>query len=175
MGQIHTVNQNELLDLLLDQSKWTEKGLDPSKGFILMGKVGVGKTYAMHKFAETQKIGWGHPKLPFIYGYPEDSDIKSVEYLCAKHGSDYLKTFTLHDMYIDDLGTEVTYNKNYGTDLNLGMELLTVRHKIKDEYKTYITTNYPPDLMIERYTERVWSRLQEMCNVIIVTGKDLRK
>ena len=170
-----TIKQQELLSVLLDVENWQTNGLSPDKGFILMGEVGVGKTYAMHKFAETQKIGWGHPKLPFVYGYPEDSDIKSVEYLCYKNGPDYLKTFTIHDMYLDDLGSENIVSKHYGSSVRIGTEILTIRHKVHPTFKTYITTNYTPEAIIESYGERVWSRLQEMCNVIIVTGKDLRK
>ena len=76
------------------------------------------------------------------------------------------------NLCIDDLGNEVTEAKHYGTKLNCIEEIIENRY-IKGHI-THITTNFKIESIPEIYSDRVHSRLKEMCNYEIFKGEDLR-
>jgi DNA replication protein DnaC len=169
------INQHDLLSVLTDKSKWESLGLDPKKGYVLLGNPGIGKTYAMREEAKTQKIGWGHPNLPSIYSGFRDLSSKFIFSKCEMQGSSYLNQFCEdHEMWLDDLGFEPTECNSYGTKFIPMQDLIFHRHKLFPYRKTSFTTNYTPDQLEKKYGPAILSRLKEMCNFIIVTGEDRR-
>ena len=78
---------------------------------------------------------------------------------------------------IDDLGEEHDKVKVYGTDINVGIELLSSRYNLmmKNGSLTFVTTNLTRKMLLNKYGARIDSRIDEMFNVFTMTGKDMRK
>ena len=79
------------------------------------------------------------------------------------------------DLIIDDLGAEPRMAIHYGQRFFPLQEMLMRRYVAFPQAKTYITTNLTMDEIGHEYGERVRSRLEEMCDVIVMRGGDRRK
>jgi len=177
--KIIELNQ-ESINLIKDQSNWDELNLDKTKGFIIFGPCGVGKTTAMNEFATANKLGWGHPKQPTMYAnsgrsiYKSDLNSQGLSRLVAAEGTGVLNLFKEHVLYLDDIGAEDTTTKHYGQTTDPIESLLEIRYNHREQVKTYATSNLSLKRLEERYGERIKSRLFEMFNVIVLKGEDRR-
>ena len=151
---IPVVNRQEL-NLILDRIK--EK--NSSKGILLMGKPGVGKTTIMQRivrpFYSTNKIAT-HYMLKGIEGFVNAQGNLMFDTSC-----------------IDDLGTEIIPS-HYGNKLDLIPYLLQVAYEQGRHFGFY-TTNLSYDELKERYGARVIDRLQEKCYFFILEDEPFRK
>lgn len=137
------------------------------KGLLLYGPNGTGKSTAMrphtHKENGNARM-WNATALAFA------SKI-------ASEGSDCIKKYSMHDMYIDDLGRERATVANYAdkgiTPLH---DLIHYRYDIfiTKGYKTHISTNLSFTELEERYGVPIADRIKEMCEVIEFKGESLR-
>ena len=177
------IHQTKLSSLLEDVEFRKKIGIDPNKGVLLMGPVGVGKTHTLREMAIRSKIGWGHPDMPTMYYYEGEnstpiylSDIKSdaLARLIAKKDG-VLRLFKDHTLYLDDLGSEEPQANHYGSKSQPIKDLLDIRYEVRNSYKTFATTNRNLDYFRDVYGERIVSRFYEMFNLIFVEGVDLRK
>ena len=77
---------------------------------------------------------------------------------------------------IQDLGNEPQESLYMGNRLDVVRNLIEYRGDKQDEM-TFITSNLRinGDILIDRYGDRVASRLVEMCNYFEIKGKDRRK
>lgn len=154
----------------------TQYGFDLTKGIVLFGTVGVGKTVLMSAFRNNQKQSF------------QVVACQDVESTYARIGDDKkddtgelgLKKFynnvplSATNQYgqndlgflFDDLGQENTRTKFYGTERNVMSEILFQRHKNVDFTCTHITTNLSADQIKEAYGIRVADRMREMFNFI---------
>lgn len=167
----HTILTQEEVNTIVDQEKWPE-GLDRHKGFILIGNPGVGKTYFMKNFHELRKSnrrrGW-------------ELDHFNLNSQVRQHGSINLQYYD-HDLYLDDFGADAKSVTVYGSNMDPVVDLISGRYDkwqnamrgIGELRLTFISTNLIPGDIASIYGERMWSRIQEMCNVIFITGQDLR-
>jgi DNA replication protein DnaC len=180
---IIVINQTKLPSLLEDIEYRKKIGIDPNKGVLLMGPVGVGKTHTLRAMALRSKIGWGHPDMPTMFYHEGEnstpinlSDMKAdaLARLIAKKDG-ILKLFKDHTLYLDDLGAEEPQANHYGSKSQPIKDLLNVRYEVRNSYKTFITTNRTLDYFQEVYGDRIISRFYEMFNIIEVEGVDLRK
>lgn len=148
---------------------------DLNKGLIFMGSTGTGKTVIlktlsmllgyMVRYRFLIFTGW---EMERIYSIPDK----------ASNDKFKLENALKSKMFgIDDLGEEHTTVKVYGSDINVGIEAITLRHLeyVNRGYLTFITTNLNADLIKQKYGARIESRIHEMCNLIGVKGNDLRK
>lgn len=88
-----------------------------------------------------------------------------------KHRSfDLLKETTL--LFIDDLGTEQTEVKIFGSQYKPIIDLLSYRYEKR--LITIITTNLTPKEIRSRYGERIYSRFQETAKVIAFNEHSFR-
>ena len=170
------VDMDFLRSVVIDPSKWEANGLDPTKGILLLGNNGVGKTSFMEDFAlANSKICWGHPNMPTGIGIP-DATATSIRRACQILGPSLIQQFETHDLYLDDLGSEVAgVVQNYGTASDPIYEILMIRYRIRKSYKTYITSNNTIEQLTEMYGRRIVDRLHELCNIIILTGQSFRR
>jgi energy-coupling factor transporter ATP-binding protein EcfA2 len=143
--------------------------IDLSKGLLLSGPVGCGKTSLM-------KL------INLVYPPKERYLIKScreVSYDFISNGYSALNNYS-HLSYVyregqkvprtwcfDDLGTENTL-KYFGNDCNVMVEVLLSRYDlfIENGMKTHLTTNLTAKEIEDIYGNRVRSRLREMFNLI---------
>ena len=143
-----------------------------SKGLILMGSTGVGKTVYLKA-------------LSLFFGYSQNFKFKiytgfEIERLYQFESDD---TFRLDDAMkskafaIDDLGEEHASIKRYGTEINVGIDVLTQRHQLYTNkgYLTFATTNLNAEMIGKKYGKRIESRMYEMFNIIGIKGVDLRR
>jgi hypothetical protein len=175
------------------------ESLDPSyslsKGILLRGGVGLGKTLSLKLFAdirsreykpqictaaELKQYGW-----PDRFYFPSGFTLKQfnacqfVQREFIRGGYEAINPFLMSkEMIFDDLGSENQNAMNYGNKVNIMEEVLTERYElfINQGIRTHITTNIVNADEIQRlYGERIRSRMREMFNTISVEGEDRRK
>ncbi len=140
----------------------TELGYSFRKGLWISGNAGLGKT----KVLEAVKNNELNPISLISMGAINDKVKRDGE--CILN--------TRNTICLDDVGTELSPVKHYGTDIYWFKEFVESYY---NQYKTFnrliITTNCDGDTMEQLYGNRVRDRLREMMNPILLTGKSLRK
>lgn len=139
------------------------------KGWILCGGTGTGKTrraklaaqYAGVEMVTARQLYDDLCELPFW----QASRIGSLSMIGRIRSS---------DLIIDDLGVEPQTATIYGNTKCPLADCLEERYAAWPHIRTYITTNLTMRDILERYGERVSSRLAEMCAVIVLAGTDRR-
>lgn len=130
-------------------------------GIILAGKIGCGKTLLMYSFIELSNELIS--KQIATYHSNELID------LIKEKG---IKDIIQRPLFIDELGREVVEIKDFGTLSKPLIELICKRYEVGA--RTYATTNYRIDALTDKYGEFIVSRLQEMCNYIVMPGESRR-
>lgn len=171
--KIHKEDRDILFRLcnyfIRDEQKCQELDIDTSKGILLSGPVGCGKTTLMkllrnivphqkpYKIIPARNVVFGFNHL----GYKTIEDYGDTHYLC-----------------FDDLGIE-PLGRHYGKDCNVMGEIILSRYELflQHKIKTHITTNLNAQELEERYGNRVRSRMRELFNLIAfeTTAVDKRK
>lgn len=133
---------------------------DPGKGLMLIGHKGTGKTILMRALGKCIQ-----PDLRFTVvntrkvtsAYNVDGDGGLVNYTSARN------------MLFDDLGDERT-GQHYGDKVEVMALVIQDRYElfIDQGIMTHFTTNLSAPQLLERYGDRVYSRLKHMVNSVIV-------
>ena len=141
-------------------------GLILTKGILLAGGVGTGKTTIMKAFASnplqsfsvasSRRLSFDFSEQGFalIRHYSAPQSIPLNEY-----GQQNLGTC------FDDLGTDEE-RKHYGDKLNALAEILLFRYENLPFNQTHLTTNLNADMISQIYGPRLRSRMREMFNLI---------
>jgi hypothetical protein len=147
--------------------------LDLRKGIYLWGNVGRGKTYLMRAMSimiETLRYDFRKFQITSCRDIVFDvTDQKEVQ---------HMRTYFTGKYCFDDFGYEDTHVKLWGNELNIMEEILVNRYDafVRHGLITHITTNLPPDKIIEHYgSKRLDSRFDEMFNIVEMKGEDKRK
>lgn len=163
------LGNEKLFKIALNYSENFEKMRKENQGILLYGDPGNGKTYVtacianklldkmvpvicvgsialMERISES-KSNWGDEGIFTVLNNLENADL----------------------LIIDDLGTEPD-NK-----WTRAMMYQVIEKRCSIELPTIITTNIGIKDLKERYDERTYSRLSEMCSFIRNTGNDIRK
>lgn len=158
------IHQNELIPILCDEANWETHGIHPRKGLLLYGMTGVGKTYALDAYIRRTGKNAGHR-----------IDCEKIEMGVSLYGTHYFERFLQDHMVWNDLGEEGKIMMYMGTTIKPAQSIIMNRHMRFPTLFTNFTTNLTPEGLENKYGDRVFSRLQQMCTFIHVTGKDLRK
>lgn len=159
------------------------KGLEENnKGILLIGSVGVGKSFLMKIFQKLFKDSPRRFKWINAYDIADFIEYYSVAELKETYGRN-LKA----DLYIDDIGSSNATISKFGNTTNIIAELITERYDlfVSEGFKTHLSSNrvtsldkkqFPTHVTLEdMYGIRVLDRLREMCETIVWKGESLRK
>ena len=157
-------------------SKEVRKG-NLKRGIYIAGNTGTGKSWALEIIREYSRL----------MGFQITFDDKlhqlvwanvSADDVCARFANtgnidSYKRTNIIG---IQDLGAEPTESCFMGNKLEVLRTLIESRGD-RTDFITLFTSNYPMshNTLIQRYGDRVASRLVEMCNYMEIKGKDRRK
>ncbi len=153
---------------------------DLSKGIMLCGNVGSGKTLLFKIF---QELGFKQILMKTCRDIARDFALEGHKGI-NRYGKDSFEKknqLTIKKNYcFVDLGSE--YNqKFFGNECNVMAELIQDRYEMFKSMKltTYFTTNLTKSEIEQKYGDRVESRIAEMCNYVVMgdgpTSTDRRK
>ena len=138
------------------------------KGLLLCGDVGVGKTYILeliNAILDTYMC----TAEELVLRYKKDSEsFYDMDQRMLRHQWS-------NSVLLDDLGMEIMIN-DYGEKQELMSSFITKRYEMYQDNGavTVITSNLDDISIKERYGIRIWSRLNSMCDIYGINGKDLR-
>lgn len=151
-----------------------------SKGIMLMGKPGVGKSHLMNYFMKNPHASYTVPTCKSIVekyrtNWSRD-EMSTIEFYSILHPADLGHQY--NQMYLGtcfgDLGSEQEAN-SYGNKRNVMEEVIFNRYEAGLPFDhTHVTTNFDADMIEKIYGERLLDRLREMCNVIVLKGESFR-
>lgn len=166
---------DESMECNIPDSKEHTQG-DLTKGLYYGGFTGTGKTLIteiINVYSTicdiTYRYGNDNVKLTFLH---ERSDAIVDAYVTDGTLKKYKDTRLL---CIQDLGSETTEALYMGTRVNVLRTILEARGDMRNII-TIVTSNLPmiSKQIVEKYGQRVQSRLNQMCNYIILGGNDFR-
>lgn len=142
---------------------------DLSKGIMLQGKYGCGKTLIL----ETYSLLHNHIVRKFSLNYPLFSFIKSVE-LQEQIVKQSASAFVKRPLIIDEFGRESKTVMDYGNVIRPVSELLSLRSDVRTV--THGTTNFTLATLSseEFYGGMIGDRLKVMFNFITLKGESRR-
>lgn len=143
----------------------TELKFSKTKGLLIRGVSGLGKSHVMKCIAQNELT-----PVSIVSMLNIASQIKS-------EGVFNLNVPDVNRIYIDDVGTEECEINHYGTKINWFKEFIELYHfRFPLGFnRLIISTNNSFDQLEQKYGFRVRSRMKEMFNTIDVKGIDLRK
>lgn len=169
------VNIQKLICYFLkDEVMATNFNLDLSKGILLSGPVGCGKTTLMNLMRHVAQ-----PNYKFIM-----KTCRDISFEFIKEGYQTIQKYNhgtnSHSEYrnycFDDLGVE-TNLKYYGNECNVMAEIILSRYDIyiSKQVITHITSNLSATEIETAYGNRVRSRLRKMLNLIAFDDNSMDK
>ncbi|OYX81897.1 MAG: ATPase [Flavobacteriales bacterium 32-34-25] len=169
------VNIQKLICYFLkDEVMANQFNLDLSKGILLCGPVGCGKTTLM-----TLMRHLAQPNYKFIMKTCRDISfefIKEGYQIIHKYSNGNNSHSEYRNYCFDDLGVE-TNLKYYGNECNVMAEIILSRYDlfISKKVITHITSNLSAPEIETAYGNRVRSRLREMLNLIAFDDNSVDK
>jgi len=169
------VNIQKLICYFLkDELMATNFNLDLSKGILLSGPVGCGKTTLMTLMRHVAQ-----PNYKFIMKTCRDISfefIKDGYQTIQKYSNSNNSSSEYRNYCFDDLGVE-TNLKYYGNECNVMAEIILSRYDIfiSKQVITHITSNLSATEIETAYGNRVRSRLRELCNLIAFDNNSMDK
>ncbi|WP_335976101.1 ATPase [Gaetbulibacter jejuensis] len=141
--------------------------IDPSKGILLSGPVGCGKTSLM-------KL------LRYIVPHHKPYEVipaRNITFAFNNIGYKTIQEYGNSSFYcFDDLGVETT-GRHFGKDCNVMGEIILSRYDLflQRKIRTHATTNLNAQELEERYGNRVRSRMRQLFNLIAFDEKSKDK
>lgn len=169
-------------DVVILFIKWLymieDEKLDFTKGILLKGHTGKGKTFIfriLQHFVKIDNVSYIDNKKKFLI-YPRIVNVKQIsgEFQDPEKGGYRIiqKYAYFNCLVLDDIGKEQAESKLYGNNLNVVEEIINIREE--RGLLTFGTTNL--NRMSEMYDDRTISRMHQLFNIITVNhNKDFRK
>lgn len=150
-----------------------------TKGILLAGNFGVGKTWLMKLFMKNQRQVYHLFNAKHLADTYEKAGEDDIEPFLVKTKNAFNDSSCFYQPYaglcIDDIGTE-DKKVNYGNRKNVVADIIERRYeKGNVGIWLHITTNLTAEQINAFYGGRVSSRLREVVNLIEVGGGDRRK
>jgi DNA replication protein DnaC len=176
--KIHQSDLNVIHKLLVyaikDEKSAAALNIDLSKGILLSGKNGCGKTSIMHLLK---------PFMPSKFDY-KIKTCREVSFEFIKNGFEALQPYTqktykqtrLPGFCFDDFGAEQQI-KHFGNDCNVMAEIIISRYEpfIETKTVTHLTTNLSATEIEKLYDSTLSSRMKQMFNLISFNSDTIDK
>ncbi|WP_139262196.1 P-loop NTPase family protein [Bacteroides faecichinchillae] len=167
---------SELYNYVWERSKL----LDSSKGLLLWGPLGVGKSVLIKGLQRYLgkinrfRYGCNNDKIGFKF-----TSAVEISLLYAEKGMNGISQFTdrecMCNLAIDELGREPSDSKHYGTGINVVQTILQLRYEVRRDFVTHVTTNIEPNVAFgNKYGDYIADRVKEMFNVVEIKGDSRR-
>jgi hypothetical protein len=147
-----------------------------TKGIMLMGPTGTGKTLAMKVMAIYREID----NTKFILHnqvFKMNYEVVDVSIIINSFIGNFFDGIKIYmNRYVaclDDIGAETAYAKHYGNKIDVISHILSERYSKR--LLTFGTSNYPLEILETKYDDRLISRMYAMFNFITMKGDDFRK
>lgn len=160
---------------------WGMSGVfDVSKGLLLYGAVGVGKSTLLkgmqHYAAKIARYCIGGADAGVTFQFISAAEI-ALQF--AEKGISGMNRYTdreyMRNLAIDEVGREPIDSKYFGTGINVIQTVLQLRYEQRYNFYTHLTTNLDPDREFAlRYGDFIADRVKEMFNVIKIEGNSRR-
>lgn len=170
-------------------SKYLVTNLDRKKGLLIVGPTGTGKStlfMTFQKIIEDAQPGYflKMQSCREIKDLWKTKDWKTINQLKGKNENKQIVNPVRMELVLDDLGMDVPF-KDFGTEVDLTGDILETRYNLFRDHgiRTHATTNLSTSLKSEgkiineieaRYGTRVYSRIREMFNILVLGGPDRR-
>lgn len=177
---IQDIDRSVVLKLLCyflkDEKIAESEKIDLSKGVMLTGKVGCGKTALMKILRSLTPEG----------DKPGMSSCRDISFEFSRIGYEVIQKYSKNAFHpyssiprthcFDDLGVE-TIGHFWGHDCNVMAEILLSRYDLFISHKmiTHVTTNLNSQELEKAYGNRVRSRMREMFNLIVFNSETTDK
>ena len=159
-GYVYDLENKDTIDKAIEIFEKNELGI------MIVGNSGSGKTLF---FDMIQKIL--HPTDPRLFQKINTLDVV-LKFNSKEVGHGVFRLWNEKNVFFDDLGTE---DKGYlfGEKVEVFEKFIQFRYDLfhSRKIKTHYTTNLSKDQLNERYGIRCMSRLNEMCERIVLGGK----
>lgn len=145
-----------------------EGSLSLSKGLILAGGVGIGKTVMMQLYGRNPYQSYTVVSCLDLETQYDQEGPKMLDYYSAPQGNSYLGHFYGHDKLgacFDDYGAEQS-GKFYAKTVNVLEKILHARYRTCPGPLTHLTTNATISELEASTDGRVFDRMVEMFNLI---------
>jgi len=143
---------------------------DLKKGIYLYGKIGSGKTEIMQALSRFTKEN----ELSKAF---EMSNMAQIYAGCrADKNSDPIAPNTCLDRCFDEIGKDIGPVLMYGEPLDINETLIYARYERNRKYGqlSHFVSNFQPIDIMQMLSERVTSRMKDLCTSIEYPGTDLR-
>lgn len=138
---------------------------DKGNGRIFIGGTGTGKT---HLAASITNVLVGR-EIPVLFAtFSEHLNKIKSQFDTPEDGKHLSEMKNVMMLIIDDLGAEI--NSDYSNQVLYDV----INYRYEHRLPIVITTNLTTRGLQERYEDRTYSRLFEMCEVITMNGSDYR-
>jgi len=165
-GQSLTPKQNMMGILNVCEGFTFNFDEDNEDNLLFYGETGLGKTFLTNCIAKALL-----DKGKIVIYQTSFKLLEILEELRFKNNNDkekYNLLFEADLLIIDDLGTEMTNTFTNSEIFNI------INSRLLSNKKTIVSTNLSPKEMMDRYDDRIFSRLFSKFTVLHFFGKDLR-
>lgn len=152
----YKIENKELYRQLVNYFFGFDSKYDPTKGMLLAGATGSGKTV----FIKAIRLALQHVGASFRM-------INCIDVEQSVRFGDGYEGYDSGRLCFDDLGAEQYETLYMGNRIVVMAEVLQIRYNQWQDHskKTFITSNLLPEDIGKRYGTRVQDRLNEMCNL----------
>lgn len=174
-------NRNKALIAAIYDWVWGKSStLDSTKGLLLWGPLGVGKSLLLKGLqiyeGRINRLSFGFRNDRLGFHLVSAAEI-SLRY--AENGMEALSRYAdrtrIANLAIDEVGREPLDSKHFGTSLNVIQTVLQLRYENRQKALTHITTNLNPNTdFASKYDYYIADRIKEMFNVIEIKGETRR-
>jgi len=150
-----------------------------NKGIFLVGNVGTGKSLIFQIFDHYTKhvIRLNTYKNFTAISIIDNVNVSGVKLLSEFSDNIIDRKAMPITCYIDDIASKNEMIKNFGTELSVIEQLLSMRYNVYERYKvlTHCSSNKYPAEMNGIYDARLIDRFKKMFNYISLEGDSFRK